>query len=123
MITGIKKKVRTSACDKRLKGKKQIFDLDKATEENWEEYKAKLDNSLKEKLDNRKKEKSTNTSRLKALSKDEIQDLISSNIIKYTRATLLGKKVYSKKLIQKRGKILVIVLKRPQKNQKYMSAM
>jgi len=57
MITGINKKVRISACDKRLKGKKWMFDLDEATEENWEEYKAKLDNSLKEKLDNGKKRK------------------------------------------------------------------
>ena len=104
MITGIKKKVRTLACDKRLKGKKWIFDLDKATEENWEEYKAKLDNSLKEKLDNGKKGKSTNTSRLEALSKDEIWDLISSSIIKCARATLPGKKVALERTSSKKRK-------------------
>ena len=104
MITGIEKKVRTSACDKRLKGKKWIFDLDKATEENWEDYKAKLDNSLKEKLDNGKKGKSTNTSRLEALSKDKIWDLISSSIIKCARTILPGKKVALERTSSKKRK-------------------
>ena len=53
------KKSRTAACDKRLKGKKWVFNLDKAIEENWEDYKAKLDNILKEKLGNKKKKRKT----------------------------------------------------------------
>ena len=57
MATGIMKKSRTAACDKRLKGKKWVFNLDKATEENWGDYKAKLDNILEEKLGNRKRKK------------------------------------------------------------------
>ena len=36
IATRIIKKSRTAACDKRLKGKKQVFNLDKATEENQE---------------------------------------------------------------------------------------
>ena len=50
MLTGIKKKTRSLACEKRLKGKRWSFFLDKATEENWEDYKMKLDSLLKKKL-------------------------------------------------------------------------
>src|SRR5438876_4068121 len=49
IATGIMKKSRTAACDKKLKGNKYIFNLDKAIEENWEDYKAKLDDMLEEK--------------------------------------------------------------------------
>ena len=72
IATGIMKKSRTAACDKRLKGKKQVFNLDKATEENQGDYKAKLDNILKEKLVSKKGKKKDNSTRLEALSKDEL---------------------------------------------------
>ena len=93
IATGIMKKSRTAACDKRLKGKKWVFNLDKATEENWGDYKAKLDNMLKEKLVSKKGKKKDNSTRLEVLSKDKLWDLISTSIIKYARAILLGKKV------------------------------
>ena len=64
IATGIMKKSRTAACDKRLKGKKQVFNLDKATEENQRDYKAKLDNMLEEKLGNKKGKKKDNLTRL-----------------------------------------------------------
>ena len=107
IATEIMKKSRTAACDKRLKGKKWVFNLDKATEENWGDYKAKLDNILKEKLVSKKGKKKDNSTRLEAISKDELWDLISISIIKCARATLLGKKIYSEKLVQKRKRMSV----------------
>ena len=59
IATGIMKKSRTAAGDKRLKGKKWVFNLDKATEENWGDYKAKLDNIIKEKLVSKKGKRKT----------------------------------------------------------------
>ena len=50
LSTGIMEKSRSVACNKRLKGKKRILRLDKAQEEDWEEYRAKLDLEVLKKL-------------------------------------------------------------------------
>src|SRR5205085_5007705 len=112
IATGIMKKSRTAACDKRLKGKKWVFNLNKATEENWGDYKAKLDNMLKEKLVSKKGKKKDNSTRLEAISKDELWDLISISIIKCARATLLGKKIILGKTSSKKEKNVSDIMKR-----------
>src|SRR5437868_5490897 len=112
IATGIMKKSRTAACDKRLKGKKWVFNLDKATEENWGDYKAKLDNILKEKLVSKKGKKKDNSTRLEAISKDELWDLISISIIKCARATLPGKKIILGKTSPKKKKNVSDIMKR-----------
>ncbi len=112
IATGIMKKSRTAACDKRLKGKKWVFNLDKATEENWGDYKAKLDNILKEKLVSKKGKKKDNSTRLEAISKDELWDLISISIIKCARTTLPGKKIILGKTSPKKEKNISDIMKR-----------
>ena len=89
-----------------------MFNLDKATEENWEDYKAKLDNMLKEKLVSKKGKKKDNSTRLEVLSKDELWDLISISIIKCTRATLPGKKIILGKTSPKKEKNVSDIMKR-----------
>ena len=106
------KKSKTAACDKRLKGKKQIFNLDKATEENQRDYKAKLDNILKEKLVSKKGKKKDNSTRLEVLSKDELWDLISISIIMCAKATLPGKKIILRKTSPKKEKNVSDIMKR-----------
>jgi len=90
MITGIRKKTRSLACEKRLKGKRWSFLLDKATEENWEDYKTKLDSLLEKKLNIKKNE--YDLTYLESLNKDDLWDIIATSIIKSTRTTLPGKK-------------------------------
>ena len=43
-------KVRSSAINKRLKGKKRILKLDKAQKEEWESYKTKLEEVIMKEL-------------------------------------------------------------------------
>ena len=90
MITGIRKKTRSLACEKRLKGKRWLFLLDKATEENWENYRTKLDSLLRKKLNIKKDE--NDIAYLESLSKDNLWDLIATSIIKCARLTLSEKK-------------------------------
>ena len=90
MLTDIRKKNRSLACEKRLKGKRWSFLLDKATEENWENYKTKLDSLLKKKLNIKKND--DDTVYLESLSKDDLWDLIATSIIKCARLTLPEKK-------------------------------
>jgi len=70
MLTGIRKKTRSLACEKRLKRKKWSFVLDKATEENWENYRTKLDSLLRKKLNIKKDE--NDIAYLESLSKDNL---------------------------------------------------
>ena len=69
VITGIIRKIRNIAYNKRLKNNKQLFILDKATLENWEDYKIKLDAMLKKKL---KISEENSMSKLELLNKDEL---------------------------------------------------
>ncbi|CAG8672509.1 4412_t:CDS:1, partial [Scutellospora calospora] len=78
------------ASEKRLKGKRWSFLLDKATKENWEDYKTKLDSSLKKKLNIIRDEH--DLAYLESLNKDNLWDIIATSIIKCARSTLLGKK-------------------------------
>ena len=49
--TGIIQKTRSRAKKKRLKEKKRILKLDKVQKEDWERYKANLEEKLKKKLE------------------------------------------------------------------------
>ena len=48
--TSIMQKVRSTAINKHLKGKKRILKLDKAQKEEWESYKTKLEEVIMKKL-------------------------------------------------------------------------
>jgi exonuclease III len=91
LVTGIMKRTRTQACNKRLKGKQWAFQLNKANEENWEEYKSTLDSMLKEKLKSRKVEEHRWSEELQNI--DELWDLIATSITRSAKIALPGKKV------------------------------
>ena len=91
VITGIMKKSRFTAYNKRLKGKQQVFQLDKAKEENWENYKAKLDRILEKKLPAQRKFE--HSQEIETQDKDVLQDLIATSIISCAKATLPRKKI------------------------------
>ena len=90
LLTEIMKRVRSAACNRRLKSKQWHFQLDKATEANWEEYKANLEKLLKKKIE--RKKSLIGSQKTKLQNKDELWDLVSSSIIKCARSTLPGKK-------------------------------
>ena len=85
------KRVRTAACNKRLKSKQWHFQLDKATEANWEDYKANLEKLLKKKIE--RKKGLIGSQKIKLQNKDELWDLIATSIIKCTKISLPGKKI------------------------------
>jgi exonuclease III/ribonuclease HI len=96
VITGIMSYTRTLACNKRLKGKQWIFQLDKANEEDWEKYKSSLDKLLKRKLESKEKRKYIQDE--VARDKDELWDIIATSIIRCARTALPGKKVAAEDL-------------------------
>ena len=92
--TGIIQKTRSRAKEKRLKEKKRILKLDKAQEEDWERYKANLEEKLKKKLGvvgNVALAEENFTS----ISIDEMWDAISSSILESAYTNLPSQKVSS----------------------------
>src|SRR5205085_10478914 len=79
-ITEFRQKSRSNACTKRMKGKKCILKLEKATEEEWEAYIMKLDKMLKEKLAASSEEDSIVIQSEKK-SIDELWDIIARCIL------------------------------------------
>ena len=90
MLSGIMEKTRSTACNKRLKGKQWVFQLDKAKEEDWENYRTKLDYTLEKKLRILKENK--NSQKIEIQDKNLLWDIIASSIINCAKASLPGKK-------------------------------
>src|SRR5207253_7617590 len=91
MLSGIMEKTRSTACNKRLKGKQWVFQLDKAKEEVWENYKTKLDRMLEKKL--LAQRGSVHSQEIETQDKDVLWDLIATSIISCAKATLPRKKI------------------------------
>ena len=88
--TYISLKMRKLAKEKQLKGKKRILRLIKAKEEEWKEYRAKLDKEIKKALEI---EDNIELIEKRCRSKDidKIWDIILNNIMKSTYLTLPSK--------------------------------
>ena len=91
MLSGIIEKTRSTACNKRLKGKQWVFQLDKAKEEDWENYRTKLDHTLEKKL--RIPEENKISQKIEIQDKNLLWDIIASSIINCAKASLPGKKI------------------------------
>lgn len=90
-ITGVNQKFKPTACDKRLKKKRRVLELEKASDECWDTYTTKLDIMLKGKLNN-------NLSDLKGEYRgiaelDRLWDIISECIIKSAYKSLPNKEI------------------------------
>jgi hypothetical protein len=94
LSTGIMQKLRKEAVNKRLKGKKRILRLDKAQEEDWENYRAKLDTEVLKKLGI---ESNIELIERKCANKslNELWDIIYNCITSSANATLPSQKVYA----------------------------
>jgi ribonuclease HI len=98
--TGISLKTRKLAKEKQLKGKKRILRITEAKEEEWEEYRARLDKEIKKVLE---VEDNIELIEERCRSKDinKIWDIISSSIIKSAYLTLPSKKLAARRISPK----------------------
>ncbi|CAG8443915.1 1425_t:CDS:2, partial [Dentiscutata heterogama] len=90
--TGIIDKRKPLAREKRLKGRKRIILTDKAQEEEWENYKTKLNEEIIKRLKTKNKMQDVEK-RCKELDKNALWDIIASSILSSAYVTLPNKKV------------------------------
>ena len=98
--TGINLKTRKLAKEKQLKGKKRILRLDEAKEEEWKEYRDKLDKEIKKALEIEDNIKLIEE-RCRSKDIDKIWDIISNSIMKSAYSTLPSKKLAARRISPK----------------------